>query len=85
MRADRLLASLGEGLLRGTGIATELPGGVTAFVRSSRNQPIPDIQLLFIAGLLSARPYLPPFTKPFADTFACRIVLLLRRVAARSA
>jgi choline dehydrogenase-like flavoprotein len=76
MRADRLLLSLGKGLLCGTGIATELPGGITAFVKSSPAQPIPDIQLLFIAGSLAANPYLPPFTKPFADSFACRIVLL---------
>jgi 4-pyridoxate dehydrogenase len=76
MRADRLLLSLGKGLLCGTGIATELPGGITAFLKSSPDQPIPDIQLLFIAGSLAAKPYLPPFTKPFADSFACRIVLL---------
>jgi choline dehydrogenase-like flavoprotein len=76
MRADRLLLSLGKGLLCGTGITTELPGGITAFVKSSPDQPIPDIQLLFIAGSLAAKPYLPPFTKPFADSFACRIVLL---------
>jgi choline dehydrogenase-like flavoprotein len=76
MRADRLLLSLGQGILFGTGIATELPGGITAFVKSSPDQPIPDIQLLFIAGSLTAKPYLPPFTKPFADSFACRIVLL---------
>jgi len=76
MRADRLLISLGKGLLCGTGIATELPGGITAFVKSSPDQPIPDIQLLFVAGSLAAKPYLPPFTAPFADSFACRIVLL---------
>jgi choline dehydrogenase/4-pyridoxate dehydrogenase len=76
MRADRLLPTLGQGLLFGTGFATELPGGITAFVRSSPDDPIPDIQLLFIAGSLAAKPYLPPFSKPFADSFACRIVLL---------
>jgi 4-pyridoxate dehydrogenase len=76
MRADRLLLSLGEGLLCGTGFATELPGGITGFIKSSPDQPIPNIQLLFIAGSLAAKPYLPPFTKPVADSFACRIVLL---------
>jgi choline dehydrogenase/4-pyridoxate dehydrogenase len=45
-------------------------------VKSSASKPIPDIQLLFIAGSLAAKPYLPPFQKPFADSFACRIVLL---------
>ena len=76
MRADRLLIALAQGLLRGTGFATELPGGITGFVKSSSGEPVPDIQLLFIAGSLGAAPYFPPFKQPFADTFACRIVLL---------
>jgi choline dehydrogenase-like flavoprotein len=76
MRADRLLWTLGQGLFAGTGFATELPGGITGFVKSSAEEPIPDIQLLFIAGSLAAKPYLPPFSKPFVDSFACRIVLL---------
>jgi choline dehydrogenase-like flavoprotein len=76
MRADRLLLALGQGLLSGTGFATELPGGITGFVKTSPDEPIPDIQLLFIAGSLAAKPYLPPFSQPFVDTFACRVVLL---------
>ena len=76
MRADRLLWSLGQGLIAGRGFATELPGGITGFVKSNPNEPIPDIQLLFIAGSLAAKPYLPPFSSGFADSFACRVVLL---------
>ena len=76
MRADRLLMSLAQGYVAGTGFATELPGGITGFIKSSPSEPIPDIQLLFIAGSLAAKPYLPPFSQPFADSFACRIVLL---------
>ena len=76
MRADRLLWSLGQGLVAGRGFATELPGGITGFVKSNPNAPIPDIQLLFIAGSLAAKPYLPPFSSGFADSFACRVVLL---------
>ena len=76
MRYDRLLMTLGQGLLAGTGFATELPGGITGFIKTSPDEPIPDIQLLFIAGSLAAKPYLPPFSQPFADSFACRIVLL---------
>jgi 4-pyridoxate dehydrogenase len=76
MRADRLLLALGQGLLAGKGFATELPGGITGFIKTSPDEPIPDIQLLFIAGSLAAKPYLPPFSQPFADSFACRVVLL---------
>jgi 4-pyridoxate dehydrogenase len=76
MRLDRLALGFAEGYLRGTGFTTDLPGGLTAFVKSDSGQPIPDIQLLFISGSLAAAPYLPPFKKPFADSFACRVVLL---------
>jgi choline dehydrogenase/4-pyridoxate dehydrogenase len=76
MRADRLLLALGQGLLLGKGFATELPGGITGFVKTTADEPIPDIQLLFIAGSLAAKPYLQPFSQPFADSFACRVVLL---------
>jgi choline dehydrogenase-like flavoprotein len=76
MRADRLLWTVGQGLVAGKGFATELPGGITGFVRSNPDEPIPDLQLLFIAGSLAAKPYLPPFSSAFQDSFACRVVLL---------
>ncbi len=76
MRLDRLALALGQGLFAGKGFATELPGGITGFIKTTPEEAIPDIQLLFIAGSLAAKPYLPPFSQPFADSFACRIVLL---------
>ena len=76
MRLDRLALGLANGFAFGTGFATDLPGGVTAFVKSDQTEPIPDVQLLFLAGSLMAAPYLPPFKQPYADSFACRIVLL---------
>jgi choline dehydrogenase/4-pyridoxate dehydrogenase len=76
MRLDRLAFGLIEGVARGTGFTTDLPGGITAFVKSDPAQPVPDIQLLFISGSLAAVPYLKPFRQPFADSFACRVVLL---------
>ncbi len=76
MRWDRLLVAVGQGLVAGRGFATELPGGITGFVKSSPDEAVPDIQLLFIAGSLAAKPYLFNWSQRFADTFACRIVLL---------
>ena len=77
MRLDRLALSIAQGFVFGTGFATNLPGGPTAFLKSDSSQPIPDIQLLFIAApLFEARPYLPPFSQPFSDGFACRLVVL---------
>jgi choline dehydrogenase/4-pyridoxate dehydrogenase len=76
MRLDRLALTLADGFLLGKGFATDLPGGITAFVKSNPAEPIPDIQLLFISGSLLAAPYLKPFKQPFADSIACRVVLL---------
>jgi len=76
MRLDRVALGFAQGMLLGSGFMTDLPGGITGFVRTRFATAMPDIQLLFIAGSLAAAPYLPPFRKPFADSFACRIVLL---------
>jgi 4-pyridoxate dehydrogenase len=79
MRLDRIALALVQAELFGTGFAAELPSRWTAFVRSRDTQPIPDIQLQFRAGPLNARPYMPPFSKPFADGFTCRAILLRPR------
>lgn len=76
MRIDRMALELARGYLFGTGFTTDLPGGITAFLETDQAGGIPDTQLLFIAGPLGAAPYLPPFRQAFADSFACRIVLL---------
>ena len=76
MRADRLALNTAEAFAFGRGFMTDLPGGITGFVRTDPSNRLPDIQLLFIAGSLAATPYLPPFRQAFADSFSCRIVLL---------
>jgi 4-pyridoxate dehydrogenase len=76
MRMDRLAVGIAQAFTFGRGFMTDLPGGITGFVKTDPAKPMPDIQLLFIAGSLAAAPYLPPFRKAFADNFACRIVLL---------
>jgi choline dehydrogenase/4-pyridoxate dehydrogenase len=76
MRLDRIGVELAKAHLFGTGFATDLPGGVTAFLKSRPEVSLPDIQLLMTAAPFGATPYLQPFTTPFKDGFACRIVML---------
>ena len=76
MRADRIAVALGRAYLRGEGIAADWPGGVMAFLKSAPELTLPDIQLLFGAAPMTAHPYFPPFVQPYADSFACRAVLL---------
>jgi 4-pyridoxate dehydrogenase len=76
MRADRIAAELGRAYLRGKGIAADWPGGVMAFLKSAPGLNLPDIQLLFAAAPMTAHAYLPPFVRPYADSFGCRVVVL---------
>jgi choline dehydrogenase/4-pyridoxate dehydrogenase len=76
MRYDRIARELGKAYLFGKGFAADVPGGITAFLKSRADLALPDIQLLLTAAPLGAWPYLQPFKKPFTDGFACRIVML---------
>ena len=76
LRADRIALELGKAYLRGEGIATDWPGGLTAFLKSAPELDLPDIQLLFNAAPMTAHAYFPPFVRPYADGFGCRAVLL---------
>ncbi|MGB9646795.1 MAG: choline dehydrogenase [Stellaceae bacterium] len=76
MRADRIAVELGRAYLRGEGIAADWPGGVMAFLKSSPEVVLPDLQLLFAAAPMTAHAYFPPFVRPYADGFGCRAVLL---------
>jgi 4-pyridoxate dehydrogenase len=76
MRLDRILRDLAQAYLFGSGFASDVPGGVTAFLKTGLDPKLPDVQFLFRAGSLAAKPYLPPFLPSFADTFGCRVALL---------
>ena len=76
MRLDRAALGMGEAYLFGKGFATNLPGGVTAFVKSSSDEPVPDLQLLFLGAPLDAHAYLKPFVRPYVDRFITRAVLV---------
>lgn len=76
MRIDRIGPELLRAYLFGRGFASDVPGGVTAFLRTQPDLQLPDIQVLLTAAPFGAWPYLAPFRKPFPDGFATRIVLL---------
>ncbi len=76
MRIDRLAWGLVRGFTFGTGFTTTIPGGLIAFLKSTPSEPIPDIQLLFVASSMEAKPYLKPFVQPFRDGFSCRLIVL---------
>jgi 4-pyridoxate dehydrogenase len=76
MRLDRIMPDLARAYLFGQGMASDLPAGLMAFLKTRPDVPLPDLQLLFTAAPMTAHPYLPPFRKPYPDSFACRAVVL---------
>jgi 4-pyridoxate dehydrogenase len=77
MRADRIVAALSQAMISGKGFATDLPLGVTGFVKSDSALAVPDLQMHFWFGATrTAAPYFPPFKRAFQDQFSCRIMPL---------
>jgi 4-pyridoxate dehydrogenase len=76
MRLDRITRELAKAYLFGTGFASDVPGGIVAFLKTETGVKLPDIQFLFNAGSMAAKPYLSPFLPGFPDTFGCRVALL---------
>ncbi len=76
MRADRIGRELPKAYFLGRGFAADVPGGVTAFLKSRPDAAVPDMQILLTAAPLGAWPYMKPFKPPFNDGFAARLVML---------
>ncbi|PPR12009.1 MAG: Oxygen-dependent choline dehydrogenase [Alphaproteobacteria bacterium MarineAlpha11_Bin1] len=75
MRLDRVVASLIRAYLGKGGFASDLPFGITAFLKTTPDAPAPDIQMLFWMGATTtASPWFPPFKKAFKDSFSVRIM-----------
>jgi 4-pyridoxate dehydrogenase len=75
MRYDRIGMALAQCWMFGTGLAADLPSGVLAFLKTRPGLAAPDVQFLFNAAPLTARPYMPG-SPGFTDGFASRVVLL---------
>lgn len=74
MRYDRAALAVTRAYLTGKGFATDLPFGITGFLKSRPQEPIPDFQMLFWMGATQeAKPYLP-FATPFEDRFNVRVM-----------
>ncbi len=76
MRADRIVRELGKAYFRGEGIATDLPSGGVAHIKSSADQALPDIELLTAAAPSHAHPYFSPFVPSYEDGFMIRAAVL---------
>lgn len=59
LRVDRLIPALAGALLGGKGPATTLPSGINSILRTRPELDAPDMQIIFGAGALEAKPWLP--------------------------
>ena len=76
MRIDNITREMAQAYFLGTGPATDLPGGVMGFIKSSQAKTMPDIQILFRMAPVGLKPYWPFIQQPSADSFGPRAVLL---------
>ena len=76
MRMDRLAVDMPRAYVAGSGPATDLPGGIMAFLKSRPEVDLPDIQFLFRALPDDTWPWFPVVKPAWADGFGCRPVLL---------
>jgi len=76
MRIDRLTRHLLQSYFFGRGLAGRLPNGVMAFIKTRPELIAPDLQLMFRAAPMTARPHFPPFRQSYVDGFGCRPTVL---------
>ncbi len=76
LRMDNIAREMAQAYLFGTGPATDLPGGLMGFIKTSQAGVMPDIQILFRMAPGGVRPYWPILQQPASDSFGPRAVLL---------
>ncbi len=76
MRYDKIAMDMARAYVFGSGMASDVPGGLMGFLKTDASQKLPDLQFLVNAAPLTARPYLHPSLNGYADGFAFRVVML---------
>ncbi|MFZ9500483.1 MAG: GMC family oxidoreductase [Beijerinckiaceae bacterium] len=76
LRADRISLAMIRAYLFGSGPATVVPGGLHAFIRTSKDQPVPDIEFMFRGLPGHAGMWFPGVKPAYLDGFGIRPCLL---------
>jgi 4-pyridoxate dehydrogenase len=76
MRFDRMALGMIQAHLRGTGVATVVPGGLHAFVKTRPEHSVPDIEFMFRGAPTKAELWFPYLKPAYADGFGIRPTLL---------
>jgi 4-pyridoxate dehydrogenase len=73
LRLDRLAVSMLQAFLFGTGFAAGFPTSGTAFVKSSEDQVIPDLQLFCRDGSSTSREWFPIIKPPVPQSIGLNV------------
>ena len=76
LRYDRIFLAMTQAYFFGTGFATEMPGPLTGFIRSTNDISKPDLQLLARFVPPEAKPWFPGVRSKPKDAFMVRPVML---------
>ncbi len=76
MRFDRMVASLAQAYLFGSGPATAVPGGLHAFIKTRAELAVPDIEFMFRHTPDGAHLWFPMLKAAYRDGFGIRPTLL---------
>jgi 4-pyridoxate dehydrogenase len=76
MRFDRIAIGMLQAYLFGSGVATVVPGGLHAFLRTSPNVETPDLEFMFRGTPAGAHMWFPGIKAPYLDGYGIRPCLL---------
>jgi choline dehydrogenase-like flavoprotein len=76
MRFDRMARGMVQAHLRGTGVATVVPGGLHAFIKTRPGLAVPDVEFMFRGAPPHAALWFPLVKRPYTDGFGIRPTLL---------
>ena len=76
LRYDRVALAMLQAHFFGTGPATVMPLGIQAYIKSSPDQPVPDIEFMLRTAPLGAQPHFPGLLKAYTDAFGIDPVIL---------
>ncbi len=76
MRFDRIAWGMIQAYFFGTGVATVVPGGLHAFLKTSPELEAPDLEFMFRGTAAGAHMWFPGIRRPYLDGFGIRPCLL---------
>jgi choline dehydrogenase-like flavoprotein len=76
LRFDRVALAFAQAYLFGTGPAAKMPLGIQAFIKTSPELEVPDLEFMLRTAPITAQPYFPGVLPTYTDAFGIDPVIL---------